>query len=48
MSVEKDTLPGRVEIIVDPACVNVVGIPGRLVVTREIMTDAGRVIVEAG
>jgi hypothetical protein len=46
--VEMETLPGKVEIMVVPAWVKVVGIPGRLVVTREIMVDAGRVMVLAG
>jgi predicted type IV restriction endonuclease len=40
--------PGRREIMVVPAWVKVVGIPGKLVVTTEVTVDAGRTTVEPG
>jgi hypothetical protein len=33
--------PGWIDMTVVPACVKVVGIPGKLVVTKEVIVEAG-------
>lgn len=41
-------VPGWLETTIDPACVIVVGVPGRYVVTVEVMVDAGIITVDPG
>jgi hypothetical protein len=41
-------VPGWMETTMDPAWVTVVGVPGRDVVTVEVMVDAGIITVDPG